>query len=578
MIEVDLDAERKAAWYRKGYWRSDTLLDVWRRQVAAHGSKPYIIDGRTGEGLSYEQVDAQANALARHLRAAGVEEGEIITFQVPVWREFAVVMAACLKMGAVMHPVSMSFNERDLELVMNQVGSSAFICPAKTRKGDHESQALTLQVSVPSLKSIVVIGHGLKPASDLPAFEDIVESAQPERHGCSPESEHPDPHLGVQTSRKPLAPQKTSSDSVALILSTSGTTGTPKAVLLTHNNLLFSERSLTEELQIDEHDVMFMPAPLNHATGFNHGLIAPLLTGGSVVLQERFDSEEALAIMEGTGVTWSMGATPFVFDLLKQMEAGAPKPAALRFYLCGGAPLPGSFIQRAAKQGLVVCEVYGSTESCPHALVPPALAVQWNGRFSGRALDGIETKVVDRKRCAIEPGQVGEEASRGPHLFVGYLGDPGATAAVVDADGWFYSGDLCTADEQGRIRIMGRRKEIIIRGGKNISAVEIDNLVAGCPGIRDHAAVGFPDERLGERICLAAVPDGECLPTANDICAFLQAKGVQKRLWPERVVEVARIPRTESGKVRRNLLAQEALAKHAGSGRAAGNEKEAVRG
>lgn len=547
MIEVDLDAERKASWYRKGYWRQETLLDIWKRQVETRADRPYVVEGRTGNALAYRQIDAQANALARHLRASGVEEGEVVTFQIPIWCEFAVVMAACLKAGAVMHPVSMSFNERDLELVMNQVGSSAFICPTRTRKGDHESQALALQVSVPSLKAVIVIGHGQKPESDLPAFEDIVGGSQ----------------TRSQTSLEPCTPQKTTSDDVALILSTSGTTGTPKAVLLTHNNLLFSERSLTEELQIDERDVMFMPAPLNHATGFNHGLIAPLLTGGSVVLQERFNAEEALAIMEKTGVTWSMGATPFVYDLLKQMENGTPKPKALRFYLCGGAPLPGSFIQRAASRGLVVCEVYGSTESCPHALVPPALAVQWNGSFSGRALPGIETKVVDRNRCAVEPGQTGEEASRGPHLFVGYLKDAQAMAAAVDKDGWFYSGDLCVADEQGRIRIMGRRKEIIIRGGKNISAVEIDNLVAGCPGIKDHATIGFPDERLGERICLAAVRDGDCLPTPNDICAFLQAKGVHKRLWPERVVEVERIPRTESGKVRRNVLAQEVLAKHA---------------
>lgn len=563
MIEVDLDAERKASWYRKGYWRQETLLDLWKHQVETRADKPYVVDGRTGEALTYGQIDAQADALARHLQAAGVEEGEVVTFQIPIWREFAVVMAACLKAGAVMHPVSMSFNERDLELVMNQVGSSAFICPTRTRKGDHESQALALQVSVPSLKTVVVIGHGQKPESGLPAFEDIAGDSQ----------------ARPRTPLEPYAPQKTTSDSVALILSTSGTTGTPKAVLLTHNNLLFSERSLTEELQIGERDVMFMPAPLNHATGFNHGLVAPLLTGGSVVLQERFNAEEALAIMEKTGVTWSMGATPFVYDLLKKMEDGAPKPKALRFYLCGGAPLPGSFIQRAASRGLVVCEVYGSTESCPHALVPPALAVQWNGRFSGQALPGIETKVVDRNRCSVEPGQIGEEASRGPHLFVGYLGDAQAMAAAVDEDGWFHSGDLCVADEQGRIRIMGRRKEIIIRGGKNISAVEIDNLVAGCPGIKDHATIGFPDERLGERICLAAVPDGDRLPTPNDICAFLQAKGVHKRLWPERVVEVDRIPRTESGKVRRNVLAQEVLAKNArSSGEEASGEEEAPRG
>lgn len=537
MIEVNLDPARKAVYYRNGYWTHETLLDVWNKQVSTRGTHPYVVEGETPVSLTYGEADRQAEKLGAHLQKAGVREGDVVSFQVPIWQEFAVVMAACLKIGAVMHPVSVSFNERDLELALNQVRSAAFICPTRTRKGCYETQAQALQVTVPSLKAVLVIERGEASATGLPLFEDVLAT----------QSEPPRP------------PAATTADDVALILSTSGTTGRPKAVLLTHNNLLFSERALTDELQITERDVMFMPAPLNHATGFNHGLIAPMLTGGSVVLQERFTAQEALDIMDEQGVTWSMGATPFVYDMLRQIESGSWTPHALRFYLCGGAPVPGSFIQRAAAHGLIVCEVYGSTESCPHALVPPALAVQWDGRFSGRALPGIEIKVVDKERCAVEPGQTGEEASRGPHLFVGYLDDEQATAATVDEDGWFYSGDLCTQDEQGRIRIVGRRKEIIIRGGKNISAVEIDNLVAGCPGIKDHATIGYPDERLGERICLVAVPDGDTLPTPNDIRAFLQEKGVHKRLWPERVVQVDAIPRTESGKVKRNVLAQQVL-------------------
>lgn len=567
MIEVGIDDERKAAYYRKGYWTTKTLLDAWNEQASTRGSKPYVINGTSAASLTYEAVDAQAAALAAHLQAAGVEEGDVVSFQIPIWQEFAVVFVACLKMGAVAHPVSVSYNTRDLAFVLNQVKSRAFLCPSQTRKGNYEKQAAELHAVVPSIREVVVVEHGCRSMESFPTLEEITGKLASSSAGMatgSAASELASAQVATAASESAAAqaPRRTTSDSVVLILSTSGTTGTPKAVMLTHNNLLFSERTLTEELGIDEHDVMFMPAPLNHATGFNHGLIAPLITGGSVVLQEKFDAQEALAIMDAQQVSWSMGATPFIFDMTRQLEAGTPKPRALKFYLCGGAPLPSSLIQRAAKQGLAVCEVYGSTESCPHAIVPPELASQWGGAFSGKALAGIETKVVDKDRCAVEAGQMGEEASRGPHLFVGYLGDEQATKAAVDEDGWFYSGDLCTQDEQGRIRIMGRRKEIIIRGGKNISAVEIDNLISGCPGIRDYATVGIPDERLGERICLVVVPESENIPSIDDVRSFLQAKNVQKRLWPERVVVANSIPRTESGKVKRNVLTQEIAAWH----------------
>lgn len=533
MIEVEIDNARKVEYYARGYWSEKTLLDVWEGQVLSWPCRSYVVDEQ-GRAFTYGEIDELADRLAAYLQDSGVGEGDVVTFQIPVWVEFAVTLVACLKIGAVMHPVSLSFNQRDLEYIMNQVESTALICPTRTRKGDFETQAFALQGVVPSLKSIVVIERDQPAETAAVTYESVVSVAK----------------------RPGTRPARTSADHVALVLSTSGTTGSPKAVLLTHNNLLFSERAFTEELSVGENDVMFMPAPLNHATGFNHGLLAPMITGGRVVLQEKFDAAEAIGIMEREGVTWSMGATPFIHDMIKCMEAdGGKAPASLRFYLCGGAPVPSPMVKRAAALGFIVCEVYGSTESCPHACVPPSMALCWNGRFSGRALPGIEVKVVDDSHCEVEPGQLGEEASRGPHLFVGYLKDPRATAAAVDADGWFYSGDLCVIDEQGRISIKGRKKDIIIRGGKNISAVEIDNLMSGYPGVLDYATVGYPDERLGETICLAVVVarPGD-IPAVEEVSAFLAAKGVHKRLWPERIVRVEVIPRTESGKVKRSEL------------------------
>lgn len=531
MIEVKLNAERAESYYRKGYWTHDTLLDIWNDRASNAGETVYITDER-GASLTYGQVDEQAGRLAAWLAARGVHEGDVVTFQLPVWTEFAVVYVACLKLGAVIHPVSCAFNERDLSFIMQQVSSAAFICPTHFRNIDYDLQAINVIPHVGSLKACCVVGRGNGGSTRLPAFEDVVAAP----------------------AEAPGALKLTCADSVALILSTSGTTGKPKAVLLTHNNLIFSERAFTHALGLTSSDVMFMPAPLNHATGFNHGLISPLILGGRVVIQEHFEAGDAIALMNREGVTWSMGATPFIHDLLKHMDATGESPRTLRFYLCGGAPVPGELVRHARERGIIVCEVYGSTESCPHVLVPPAYALGWNGRFSGRALEGIEVSVVDGSRQPAPCGTQGEEASRGPNVFVGYLGDEEGTRAALDEDGWFYSGDLCVADERGRIRINGRLKEIIIRGGVNISAVEIDHAVTGCPGFRDHAAVGFPDARLGERICLFAVPEPGAHPTVESVAEYCKSRGVPKRLWPERVEPIDAIPRTESGKVKRNQL------------------------
>lgn len=523
--------ERKRSYYAQGFWTHDTINDIWNSQVARHPQRTYVIDDQ-GQRLTYAQVDARGARLASWLLEVGVTPGAVVTFQVPIWSEFAVVFVACLKVGAVMHPISLRFNGEDVVYAVNLVESTAFLCPKTFHGIDYEAQVCAVAERIPSVGGIAVIEHGTPLTSNLPRYEDILAHYPAHTH----------------------APAQVSADDVALILSTSGTTGKPKAALLTHNNLLFSERQFTKELELDENDIMFMPAPLNHATGFNHGLLSPLILGGTTVLQQDFCAKTAIDLMNREGVTWSMGATPLIYDLLCAAEAGAGTPQTLRFYLCGGAPVPGSMVHRARTHGIVLCEVYGSTESCPHIFVPPAYALGWNGRFSGRPFEGIEVRVVDEQGKDVPPGVQGEEISRGPNVFVGYLKGAEATAKALDSDGWFFSGDLCTQDERGRIRICGRKKEIIIRGGENISTREVSEAVMGCPGITDQATIGLPDVRLGERICLYAVATGEKCPSLEDILAYLQHKNVPKRLWPEHVEYIDAIPRTESGKIKCNDL------------------------
>lgn len=520
--------------YEKGYWTSDTIRDVWERQAAAHRDEEYVADDQ-GCRLTYGQVDDAASRLAAWLVESGVAPGDVVTLQFPNWAEFCIAYVACFKAGAVIQSLARNFNGVDLTYAMNLVESVAYIGPTYFHGVDYEAQILSIADDIPTLRAIALVDKKAPKKTDLPTVAEIVASTEPLRE------------------QPPV-----SSDEVACLLSTSGTTGKPKEVMLTHNNILFSERVFTSELGRTEADVMFMPSPLNHATGFFHGLISPMLLGGRAVLQQDFCPQAAIELMNAEKVTWSMSATPFIFDILNTLEANDDvQNESLNLFCCGGAPLPPALIERAHSHGILLCEIYGSTESCPHVYVPPEKCLEWDGAWSGIPFEGIEVRVIDGEGRELAPGEQGEEISRGPHMFVGYLNERERTDRALDDDGWFYSGDLCYQDEEGRIRINGRKKEVIIRGGENISAREIDDDLIGCPGLANSATIGMPDERLGERICTFVVAaDPTHPPTQDDLIAYLRERHIAKRLWPERVEVIDEIPVTATGKVKRFVLAQ----------------------
>jgi acyl-CoA synthetase len=253
-----------------------------------------------------------------------------------------------------------------------------------------------------------------------------------------------------------------------------------------------------------------------------------------------------------------MCSTPFIYDILKYLDAHPDVSIpSYKLHSCGGAPVPGALIKKAWEHGILLCEIFGSTESCPHVFVPPSKCVEWNGDWSGIPFPGIEVRYVDEQGNDVAPGVQGEHLSRGPHQFVGYLNEPERTDRALTDDGWWFSGDLGYQDEEGRVRINGRRKEIIIRGGENLSAREIDDNLVGCPGVGESATIGMPDARLGERICTFVAPLGEELPTLDTVTAYLESIDVPKRLWPERIEIIEEIPKTLMGKVRRNVLTEE---------------------
>lgn len=535
--ERKISPELRKQYREKGYWKDETLLDCWDRTVEKYPDREYVVDDR-GYRYTYREMDEAAGRVASYLLWLGIHPGEVVSYQLPIWSEFAMLTIACYKIGAVAHPIAMSYEEKELARSLNVTESRCYFGPTFFHKTDYEAQILAIRDQVPLLKDVVLIDGVKERKSNLPLLREILASCEPiPKERC------------VHT--------KNGQD-IAVILCTSGTTGGTKGVLLTHDNVRYAEETFNRELGLTEEDIMFMPAPLHHATGFHHAIIAPMLHGAKVVLQQKYQCRAAIELMNQEKVTYSMGATPFIYDILRELEANGGEIPSLKFYLCGGAPVPGYLVQRAGKHGILLCEVYGSTESVPHVFVRPAEALIRNGSSSGRAVAGMEVRVVDENGNDVPAGTPGEEWSRGPAVFAGYLKAREITDGVLDNDGWFHSGDLCVMDEEGNIRIIGRKKDMIIRGGENLNTNEINDALEGCPGMGDHTIIGMPDDRLGERICAFAVPlAGHEDLSLDQVLFYLKEKKVPKRFWPERLELIDRIPHTGSGKVKKYLLKEE---------------------
>lgn len=330
--------------------------------------------------------------------------------------------------------------------------------------------------------------------------------------------------------------------------------------MLTHNNILASEQAYCARLNLTWQDVFMMPAPLGHATGFLHGVTAPFLIGARSVLLDIFTPDACLALLEQQRCTCMLGATPFVYDLLNLLEKQPADLSALRFFLCGGTTIPKKVARECQQRSIKLLSVYGSTESSPHAVVNLDDPLSRFMHTDGYAAAGVEIKVVDDARKTLPPGCEGEEASRGPNVFMGYFDEPELTARALDEEGWYYSGDLCRMDEAGYIKITGRKKDIIVRGGENISSLEVEDILLQHPKIHDACVVAMPDERLGERSCAYVVLKAPHHSLSlEEVVAFFSRKRVAKYKYPEHIVVIEKLPRTASGKIQKFLLRKDIM-------------------
>ncbi|HAN6259433.1 TPA: medium-chain fatty-acid--CoA ligase [Escherichia coli] len=534
-VTLTFNEQRRAAYRQQGLWGDASLADYWQQTARAMPDKIAVVDNH-GASYTYSALDHAASCLANWMLAKGIESGDRIAFQLPGWCEFTVIYLACLKIGAVSVPLLPSWREAELVWVLNKCQAKMFFAPTLFKQTRPVDLILPLQNQLPQLQQIVGVDK-LAPATSSLSLSQIIAD-----------------NTSLTTAIT------THGDELAAVLFTSGTEGLPKGVMLTHNNILASERAYYARLNLTWQDVFMMPAPLGHATGFLHGVTAPFLIGARSVLLDIFTPDACLALLEQQRCTCMLGATPFVYDLLNVLEKQPADLSALRFFLCGGTTIPKKVARECQQRGIKLLSVYGSTESSPHAVVNLDDPLSRFMHTDGYAAAGVEIKVVDDARKTLPPGCEGEEASRGPNVFMGYFDEPELTARALDEEGWYYSGDLCRMDEAGYIKITGRKKDIIVRGGENISSREVEDILLQHPKIHDACVVAMSDERLGERSCAYVVLKAPHHSLSlEEVVAFFSRKRVAKYKYPEHIVVIEKLPRTTSGKIQKFLLRKDIM-------------------
>ena len=538
-----LGAER----YRSaGWWRDETLWDDVSAAVARHPDKVAVVGhhGATGrsEVLSYAQLARYADRFAGALLELNVAPGEVVSFQLPNWWQVAALHLACVRIGAVANPIITILRRREVAFILERVRARVCVVPGEFRGFDHAAMAADIKAGLPGLEHVFVIGSSPPP----PGTEDF------EAFFCATrwEDKHPPAELDA---RRPSA------DAPAQIMFTSGTTGEPKGVLHSHNTMDCGLRAVSEPLGLGADDVVLMFSPLGHQTGYLYGMCMPLKYGMKLVLQDQWDPEVMLRLIGDERVTWTMGSTTFVLDacaaaerLLSSMPGGLDL-SSLRYFTCGGAPIPPKAVTEArAKLGTQLVAVWGMTEIGVCTTTLPTDSDEKVCDSDGVPSPWVDLRVDDAGRLLV----------RGPSTHLTYFGRHDLYEASFDDGGWFDTGDLARLDPDGYIRITGRSKDLIIRGGENIPVAEVEAGVISHPMVHEVAVVAYPDERLGERVCAVIVPapagSGTSEPpTLEDVRNHLARLGMAKPFWPDRLEVRTELPKTASGKTQKFVLRQE---------------------
>ncbi|MGH8917244.1 MAG: AMP-binding protein, partial [Actinomycetes bacterium] len=418
------------------------------------------------------------------------------------------------------------YRRRELRQMIGAAGTTVLVTPSVYRGFDHAAMAADLTAEFPGLITMTITDPTVEPD----AFDTLLAAW-------------------------PQAPDRPDRDAgeISELLFSSGTEATPKAIMHTEQTASFAVRTAGASLGVGEDDVVWMPSPIGHSTGFNFGVRMALEHGLPLVLQDRWDPQVAAELVRAEGCTYTVAATTFLTDLVRHCETHGIELTTLRLFGSGGAPVPAELVTAAQARGITVLRLYGSTEMLVASWNRPESSFRKRRDTDGNALDGVEIEIRDAQDLPVL-GATGEIVVRGPACSVGFLGDPERTARTYGADGWVRSGDLGVLDAEGYLTIVGRLKEIIIRGGMNVAPREVEEMIGALPGIAAVAVVGIPDERLGEIGCACVVLEPDAVVTLPWLVAQLKSAGLAGYKLPEMLAVMSELPSTPSGKVQKHRL------------------------
>ncbi|MBI5966342.1 MAG: AMP-binding protein [Deltaproteobacteria bacterium] len=500
---------------------------------------------------TYREFQAAANSLAQALIDLGLTRGDKLGLLLPDWPEYSISLYACAKLGVIVSPMNPLYRKMEILTVLNHLEAKALIIPEEWRDFSFVDLLGEIRSEIPSLKHIIVKG---KPKEGMLNFEALL-------------SQNWGKKFGPGFLEKYLQENPVEADDILEIAYTSGTTGRPKGVVETHNTRMLHSVGIAERIKASEKDVWLNMTPLFHTTGNCVVQHTAFLTGGTLILLGRYSTELSLRELDRCKATIAVGVPTMFIDLMNHPNFGKTDVSSLRFALFTGAPMPPEVaLQIVKKLQCGILQGDGTTECGSNVLSLPDSPVELIAESPGPPLAvGNEVKVVDSKTNRIVPvGVLGEICHRGPTNFLGYYKDPELTAEAVDEKGWFHSGDLGTMDEEGNIRLKGRIKDMIIRGGENIYTTDVESILYTHPKVKECQVVGCPDERLGEKTlaCIIAKKAGEVV-TREEVYEFMKDKTAKYKI-PDQVITMEDFPRTASGKVQKFKLREMAAPKMKG--------------
>ena len=490
---------------------------------------------------TYREFQAAVDSFALALFDLGLTRGDKLGLLLPDWPEYSIALYACAKMGVVVSPMNPIYRRMEVLTVLNHLEAKALIIPEEWRDFRFVDLLRKIRPQIPSLQHVIVKG---KPGEGMLSFQDLLSQDWQRK-------------FGPGFLEKYLQDHPVEADDLLEIAYTSGTTGRPKGVMETHNTRMLHSVGIAERMKASDKDVWLNMTPLFHTTGNCVVQHTAFLTGGTLILLGRYSTEASLRELERCKATIAVGVPTMFIDLMHHPNFGKTAVSSLRFALFTGAPMPPKVaLQIVERFQCGILQGDGTTECGSNVLSLPESPIELIAESPGPPLAvGNEVKVVDPQTNRIVPvGVLGEICHRGPTNFLGYYKDPELTTGAVDEKGWFHSGDLGTMDEGGNLRLKGRIKDMIVRGGENIYATDVESILYTYPKVKECQVVGYPDERLGEKTLACIIPRkaGDRV-TREEIYEFMKDKTAKFKI-PDQVITLEDFPRTASGKVQKFKL------------------------